>query len=164
LANAGIVPSSTATYTSAQIKAALKASFGYDVTIQCASGALDEIWYSFDVQGSVQTGTFLPAAPVGQSASCASTGIKYLPKSGSAATTTLVTSTKTATTSAAGSTGTTVSGTFSGTGYLNAITSGSQDGCLISAGTWYTTGTCATYTATASGELKTYWKFNTEIV
>lgn len=38
-------------------------------------------------------------------------------------------------------------------GYLNAYTGGSQTGCLIGAGTWYTTGTCATYTATASGKL-----------
>jgi ribonuclease T2 len=34
---------------------------------------------------------------------------------------------------------------------LEAYTSGSQTGCLISAGTWYTSGTCATYTATGSG-------------
>jgi ribonuclease T2 len=57
------VPSDSATYTSAQIQAALKASFGYEVTIGCASGALDEIWYSFDVRGSVITGTFVPTAP-----------------------------------------------------------------------------------------------------
>lgn len=149
LANAGIVPSSTATYTAAAIQAALKASFGYAVTIQCASGALDEIWYSYDVLGSVQTGTFEPAAPIGQSSSCSSTGIKYLPKSGAAVTTTTsLTATKTTTTTTSTPTGT---GSFSGSGYLNAYTSGSQDGCLISAGTWYTTGTCATYTATASG-------------
>jgi ribonuclease T2 len=149
LANAGIVPSSTATYTAAAIQAALKASFGYAVTIQCASGALDEIWYSYDVLGSVQTGTFEPTAPVGQSSSCSSTGIKYLPKSGGTTTTTTSsTATKTTTTSTSSPTGT---GSFSGSGYLNAYTSGSQDGCLISAGTWYTTGTCATYTATASG-------------
>lgn len=37
-------------------------------------------------------------------------------------------------------------------GFLNAFTGGSQTGCLISAGKWYTTGTCATYTATPSGK------------
>lgn len=99
------------------------------MTIQCASGALDEIWYSYDVKGSVVTGTFVPAAPVGQSATCATTGIKYLPKSGGSPTTTL----KTSTTAAPAPTGT---GSFSGTGYLNAVYSGSVDGCLISAGTW----------------------------
>ncbi|KAE8444070.1 hypothetical protein EG329_000938 [Mollisiaceae sp. DMI_Dod_QoI] len=143
LANAGILPSSTATYTASAIQNALKASFGFAVTIQCASGALDEIWYSFDVLGSVQTGTFKPAAPVGQSSSCSSTGIKYLPKSGGG--------TGTTTSTGPTSTPTGGSGSFSGSGYLNAYTSGSQTGCLISAGTWYTSGTCATYTATASG-------------
>jgi ribonuclease T2 len=34
---------------------------------------------------------------------------------------------------------------------LEAYTSESQTGCLISAGAWYASGTCATYTATASG-------------
>ncbi|KUJ21753.1 ribonuclease T2 [Mollisia scopiformis] len=146
LANAGIVPSSSATYTAAAIQSALKASFGYAVTIQCASGALDEIWYSYDVLGSVQTGTFQPAAPVGQSSSCSSTGIKYLPKSGGSTVTSTSTGTKTSTTPTS-----TPTGSFSGSGYLNAYTGGSQDGCLISAGTWYTSGTCATYTAAASG-------------
>lgn len=31
------------------------------------------------------------------------------------------------------------------------MTGGSSVGCIISAGTWYTTGTCATFTAAASG-------------
>jgi ribonuclease T2 len=43
-------------------------------------------------------------------------------------------------------------GSLSGKGYLNVINSGSQDGCLISAGTWYVSGTCATYTAAPSGK------------
>lgn len=81
----------------------------------------------------------------GSKSDCPTTGVKYLPKSGSTATTTTAATT---TTTTAVPTGT---GSFSGTGYLNAITSGTQNGCLISAGTWYTTGTCATYTATASG-------------
>jgi len=55
LANAGIVPSTSKTYTSAQIQAAFTASsFGFPAAIQCSSGALNEIWYSFNVQGSVQ--------------------------------------------------------------------------------------------------------------
>ncbi|KAH8599738.1 ribonuclease T2-like protein [Bisporella sp. PMI_857] len=128
LAAAGIVPSSTATYTSAAIQAALKKGFGYS------------IWYSYNVKGSVQSGTFIPVNPSGTSSTCASSGIKYLPKSGSASpTTTAPTSTPT-------------SGTgFSGSGYLNGYVGTTQTGCLISAGTWYSTGTCATYTATASG-------------
>ncbi|KAG9239069.1 ribonuclease-like protein T2 [Amylocarpus encephaloides] len=141
LINAGITPSTTKTYTSAQIQAALKAAFGVTAIIQCSSGALDEVWYSYYVQGSVATGTFIATTPVGQSSSCASTGIKWLPKSGSPA----------PTTTGGSPTPTGGSGTISGSGYLNAVTSGSGKGCLISAGTWYTTGTCATFTARVSG-------------
>ena len=96
------------------------------------------------MKGSVATGTFVAVDPVGQQGSCASTGIKWLPKSGSTA--------PTSTSSGSGSAPTGGSGTISGSGYLNAITSGNQVGCLITAGTWYTTGTCATFTATASGQ------------
>lgn len=124
----------------AAIQAALKAKFGVTAAIQCSSGAIDEIWYSFYVQGSVQTGKFVATNPVGASSSCASTGLKYLPKSGTATPTTT------------GGTPAPTGGTaISGSGHLTAVTGGSQTGCLISAGTWYTTGTCATYTATASG-------------
>ncbi|KAL3423835.1 Ribonuclease T2 [Phlyctema vagabunda] len=143
LANAGIVPSSTATYTSAQIQAALKAGFGYEVTIGCSSSELNEIWYSYDVRGSVQLGTFVATVPDGSKSTCPTTGVKYLPKSGTGTT---PTATKTTTATAPTSTG-----SFSGSGYLNAVTSGSSTGCLISAGTWYSSGTCATFTATASG-------------
>ena len=149
LANAGITPSSSKTYTAAQIQAALKTGFGFEATLQCASGALDEIWYSYDVNGSVQTGTFIPTSPVGSTSSCPSTGIKYLPKSGGSSTTTTTSFSSTTTTTSASSAPT---GSFSGSGFLNGIASGSQTGCLISAGTWYTSGTCATYTATASGK------------
>ena len=41
---------------------------------------------------------------------------------------------------------------LSGQGYLNVRNGGSQNGCLISGGTWYTSGTCATYTALPSGK------------
>ena len=89
---------------------------------------------------------------MGQTGTCPTTGIKYLPKSGTAASTTTTagaTATKTTTTTTATSTST---GAFSGTGYLEAYTSGSNKGCLISAGTWYVGGTCATYKATTSGK------------
>ena len=146
LSAAGIVPSTTATYTLSAIQSALQAQFGYPVTINCNSNKeLDELWYHYNVQGSVQSGSFDPTTPVGSGSTCPSTGIKYRPKSGSPVTTTLVTST----TTSAPPTGT---GTvLSGKGYLNVVSGGSQNGCIISAGTWYTTGTCATFTATPSG-------------
>ncbi|CAD6439413.1 c2e0aad9-c602-4579-8915-b5cc87215f2c [Sclerotinia trifoliorum] len=148
LANAGIVPSSTKTYTSAQIQAALTAGFGYPATIQCTSSSLNAVWYSFEVRGSVATGTFVPISPVGQSGSCPSTGIKYGVKSGSSSGGGSGSGSGTPTTTATAPVGT---GTFSGTGYLQAYSGSSNNGCLISDGTWYTSGTCATYTATASG-------------
>ncbi|CAG8956125.1 hypothetical protein HYFRA_00012042 [Hymenoscyphus fraxineus] len=140
LSAAGIVPSTTKTYTLAAIQAALKAKFGVTAAVQCSSGALDEIWYSFYVQGSVATGKFIATNPVGASSSCSSSGIKYLPKSGSSTPP-----------NPGGDPPPPGGSDISGSGYLNAVTSGGQKGCLIGAGTWYTTGTCATYTATASG-------------
>ncbi|KAK1751245.1 hypothetical protein QBC47DRAFT_351239 [Echria macrotheca] len=149
LAGAGIVPSSTATYTLSAIEAALTAQFGFSVTVNCNSNnELDELWYHYNVRGSVQSGTFIPTTPVGSGSTCPSSGIKYLPKPGG------TTSTPTVSTSspAASPTGGGGGGTApSGSGYLNVVTSGTQKGCIISAGTWYTSGTCATFTATPSG-------------
>ncbi len=80
---AGIEPSSDQTYTTAQIQSALsKNRGGVQVTLGCKSGALDEVWYHYDVKGAVQTGQFVPANPDGSKSTCPSTGIKYLPKSG----------------------------------------------------------------------------------
>lgn len=167
LSNAGIVPSSTTTYTSAAVLAALKAPRGVTAVIQCENtNELDEIWYFYDVKGSVQTGTFIPTNPSktpppflslfpsnsadrfiidGASSDCPATGVKYLPKSGSGTSPTTTTS---------GTGPTTAPGTpFSGKGTLQVTPSGSSapDGCIISAGTWYIGGTCATFTATPSG-------------
>jgi len=41
---------------------------------------------------------------------------------------------------------------FSGRGYLNVIQSGNKKGCIISKGSWYTSGTCATITASGSAD------------
>ncbi|KAL8638154.1 MAG: hypothetical protein Q9228_004663 [Teloschistes exilis] len=146
LSAAGIIPSTTKTYTSAEILAALAKPRGVQVSIQCKSGALDEIWYFFDVRGSVQTGTFVPAEPDGSKSSCSATGVKYLPKTGTPPSTTMTTSTGTPPTSTP-----TPGGPFSGKGTLPVTNGGKVNGCIISGGTWYTTGTCATFTAAASG-------------
>lgn len=63
LSAAGILPSTTKTYTAAEINAALAKPRGVQVAIQCNSGELDEIWYFYNVRGSVQTGDFVPAEP-----------------------------------------------------------------------------------------------------
>lgn len=138
LAAAGITPSSSTTYAATAVQAALTAYHGYAVTIRCSSGALNEVWYHYHARGSVATGEFLPAAPLGSN-TC-SGNIKYLPKTS--------TSTPTTTTTASGSTPT--GSIVTGTGTWPGVTGGSTKGCLIGAGTWYS-GTCATYTAAASG-------------
>lgn len=156
LAAAGIVPSKTATYTLAAIQAALTAHHGHNVIINCDNGELNELWYQFNVRGSVQTGTFTPVDPVGSGSTCPKTGIKYLPKSGSPApTTTLKTTSKAASSTKSSSGGSTPppGGALSGKGFLYIDTSSTtSDGFLVSSGAWYRAGgTPATYTATPNG-------------
>ncbi|KAI9739729.1 MAG: ribonuclease T2-like [Cirrosporium novae-zelandiae] len=80
LAAAGIYPSLTKTYNSTAIQAALQTARGVNTNFRCSNGKLNEMWFAFDVSGSIQTGQFIPAEPVGMSSNCPSTGIKYLPK------------------------------------------------------------------------------------
>ncbi|KAI9829572.1 MAG: hypothetical protein M1819_006077 [Sarea resinae] len=80
LSDAGITPSNDDTYSAADIQAALKKHHGYDVYLGCDDGTLDEVWYFFNVKGSIQTGTFEPTALVGSSSTCPSDGISYPPK------------------------------------------------------------------------------------
>lgn len=78
---AGVVPSETVTYTLAEVEGALAERHGRDVVVNCnKDGELSEIWYHFNIRGSVQAGEFVPAVPVGSPSSCPETGIKYLPK------------------------------------------------------------------------------------
>lgn len=152
LAEAGIVPSSTVTYTAAAIQAALRAHHGFNVIINCKNKELDEIWYHYNVQGSIQTGKFIPAATVGSPSNCPATGIKYLPKSGTnpgpQPTTTATTITTTAKPDPTGA-----PGSLSGKGRLLVTTTASSSGgFLVSGGTWYRGGgTPATFTAAANG-------------
>ncbi|CAL8585010.1 Ribonuclease T2 precursor (RNase T2) [Xanthoria parietina] len=148
LAAKGITPSPTTTYKSENIQKALAEPRGVQVTIRCSKGELNEIWYFYNVKGSVETGSFVPAEPDGAKSNCPA-DVKYLPKMGtppSPPSTTKTSSTRTP------PTGTSTPGVpFSGRGTLPVTSGGATNGCIISGGTWYTTGTCATYTATASG-------------
>jgi ribonuclease T2 len=142
---AGIEPSTTKTYTFAQIQAALAVNRpGVEVTLGCKSGVFNEIWYHYDVRGSLQTGEFVAADPDGTKSTCPQTGIRYLPKGASSTppprTTTVVGTSIPQPTAAPGT-------PFSGRGYLNVYVNGAKKGCIISNGKWYTTGTCATFTA-----------------
>ncbi|KAL8926558.1 MAG: hypothetical protein Q9208_002885 [Pyrenodesmia sp. 3 TL-2023] len=146
LSAAGILPSTSKTYTAAEINTALAKPRGVQVSVQCSNSALDEIWYYYYVRGSVQTGTFEPTDPDGSKSDCPATGIKYLPKvsGGTPPSTTLTTATTAPPAPTPGN-------PFTGKGTLPVTSSGTTNGCIISAGTWYTTGTCASFTATASG-------------
>ena len=78
LANAGITPDDTATYTRAEIQNALTAVTGSPVTIDCTSGNLNQVYYAFNIQGSLQSGTLQPIAAA--KGTCPSSGIRYNPK------------------------------------------------------------------------------------
>ncbi|EMG46547.1 RNY1-A Ribonuclease T2-like 1-A [Candida maltosa Xu316] len=138
LVDAGITPSSTTTYTLAQIQSALDSKFGKSVYFKCDSNhAINEVWYYHHVKGSILSGDFLPIDAFDQT-NCPQTGIKFPPKGSSAGTTTKTTATGTKTTTTSAPTGTEVPA--SSYIYLTG-----KSGCLISNGKWYTSGTCATY-------------------
>ncbi|ELU42133.1 ribonuclease t2 family domain-containing protein [Rhizoctonia solani AG-1 IA] len=115
LGAAGIYPSSTATYTLAQINAAVKAKWVRNIR-------LGRLYLSF------------PDAP--KAGTCGSTGIKYPIKGGS----------NTPTTTATAPTGTSTAIPTKAT-IVGVTSSGTQTGCLLTAGTW-SVQTCATYTIT----------------
>lgn len=149
LAAAGIKPSTSQTYTLAAVQAALKAKHGQDVVINCKGGELNELWYHYNVQGSVQDGKFSAAAPVGSGSTCPKTGIKYLPKSGggggggSSPTTSKPSIAKPTTPAGPAPTG--APGALSGKGRFSV----SAGGFLVGSGAWYKGGgTPATFTAT----------------
>jgi len=81
LAAAGIVPSTTATYNLQDIVNAVSGAneHGAQAYVGCSNGQIDELWYYYYVQGSIQTGTFQPTDLVGAQG-CPATGIYYYPK------------------------------------------------------------------------------------
>lgn len=145
LKEAGIVPSSSARYTKDQIQSVLSAKHGKPVTLGCHSGVFNEVWYHFDVKGSLVSGEFIATEPLGGKNTCPSTGIRY-PLKGSSGK-----PTNTATTRLPGPTGA-PGAPFEGKGFLQVQTGGYDKGCLIGGGLWYGSGTCATYTATPTGD------------
>jgi len=51
--------------------------------VACDRGELREVWYFFNVRGSLQTGQFVPSEPQvakQHMKGCPKTGIRYLPK------------------------------------------------------------------------------------
>ncbi|PGG99534.1 ribonuclease T2 [Blastomyces parvus] len=80
LKDAGIVPDSSKEYDLSEIQAVLSAKHGQEVTLNCDSGQLNEVWYFWNVKGSAQTGEWVSTTPAGSGSSCPKTGIKYMPK------------------------------------------------------------------------------------
>ncbi|KAF8991149.1 hypothetical protein BDQ17DRAFT_1333056 [Cyathus striatus] len=82
LLNAGITPLSSKTFTLSQLTSALKSASGVTPSLDCSSGALNQISWYFNLKGSIIDGTFV-AIDAPESGSCPSSGNKYPPKSGS---------------------------------------------------------------------------------
>ncbi|KAJ6083223.1 hypothetical protein N7467_007358 [Penicillium canescens] len=137
LANNGIVPSQTQTYALADIEGALERAHGNPVTVRCQRGALNEVWYYFNIAGSLQTGKFHSASPDGQKSNCPSKGIRYPLKHARPE--------PTQTTTSGHPDPTAPSDPFSGRGNLIVSNRNQKHGCIISYGTWFTSGTCATF-------------------
>lgn len=139
LEEAGVVPGLGMVYSLEEIQSPLQEMHGAEVTVLCRGGELDQVWYHFDVRGSVQTGVFVPAKPDGMKGNCPATGIRYLPKTPSLP---VPTSTR-----GEGPSPTASSAPFTGKGNLEVMYDGKRTGCLISAGAWYVSGTCAGFRA-----------------
>ena len=82
LDDAGITPSESETYTADEIEKALEKAHGAPVTISCKGGELNEVWYLFNVKGSLQEGKFLPVEPTGTEGGGCSGQVSYIPKTG----------------------------------------------------------------------------------
>lgn len=76
---AGIVPSNDATYSLSQLQAVANQNTGYDAVWNCQNGNLNQVWYGFNTQGSLASGSFIPKAASGRS-TCPADGISWLPK------------------------------------------------------------------------------------
>ncbi|ODV78705.1 ribonuclease T2 [Suhomyces tanzawaensis NRRL Y-17324] len=134
LTDAGIHPDPSATYTKKQIADALSAGFGgKNVYFKCDNkNALQEVWYFHHLRGSILGEDFIQIDSL-QGSRCPDSGIKWIPKSKSNP-----------------GDGGNPSNPSNPNPPLDAVASGylkltNNPGCLISAGNWYSTGTCATY-------------------
>ncbi|GJN80464.1 ribonuclease T2-like [Purpureocillium lilacinum] len=82
LADAGITPSGSKTYALDKIQSVLQAKHGAKVTLGCKGKVLNEVWYHYNVQGSLQSGKFVAAEPDGAKGKCPSK-VQYKVKSNS---------------------------------------------------------------------------------
>ena len=83
LADGGVYPSFERRWKRSVIEDALKKLTGKEVVLGCQrGGVLNEVWYGFNVRGSLQGGVFEAADPVGKSfkTRCPEEGVRWLPK------------------------------------------------------------------------------------
>ncbi|KAF4504129.1 hypothetical protein G6O67_008740 [Ophiocordyceps sinensis] len=79
LAAAGIEPSYGRSYSRDDVQDALARRHGAPVTLRCRGGSINEVWYHFNVRGSLQDGEFVASEPDGPKSTCPYT-VRYLPK------------------------------------------------------------------------------------
>ncbi|CAM1504923.1 Fc.00g025140.m01.CDS01 [Cosmosporella sp. VM-42] len=70
LFDAGIKPSGSESYSLDDIQSVLRGKHGATVTLGCDGTALNQVWYHFNVQGSLQEGDFVAAEPDGSKSTC----------------------------------------------------------------------------------------------
>lgn len=126
LEKAGITPTIEKKYNRTDIEQAIaKYYHGHIPYLACDKhGAIQEVWYYMSLRGSVADGDFEPIASATNTTCPAE--VYFVPKGQS------VPSTGGSTPDGSGNTGT--------------LTLSGQSGCIISDGSWFTSGTCATFT------------------
>lgn len=134
LSSQGITPTNSKTFTLSQLTSALKAESGFTPALGCSGSTLNTIAWYFNLKGSLIDGQFV-AIDSPLSSTCPSSGIKYVPKSGS--------STSTSSSTGSGPTGS--PGSLPPKSTLSGSKSGSKVGGLLTSGT-LSVQTPATYT------------------
>jgi len=79
LAAANIFPSATKNYTYDEIMVALNRPRGVNATLECEGAQIYEVYYTFNIKGSIADGLFVPENPIGEGNGCPNE-IQYLPK------------------------------------------------------------------------------------
>ena len=88
LAAAGITPSATRNYTLESINTALRNApgrAGKNATVECSHGQLDEVYYPYNVIGTIAGGIFIPVDSSGAGTTTCPESVQYLPKNTSSA-------------------------------------------------------------------------------
>lgn len=131
LADEGIVPSTTETYTKEQILNALRKNFnGFEPFVKCDRfNSINEIWYFHNLKGNLKNGQFNQIDTF-NSFRCPSEGIKYVPKGESFTRPTKTLEPRPKPTD---------------DGEIGYVVITNHSGCLIKNGKWYSSGTCANY-------------------